>query len=428
MSSTPLRAPDRPTIAFIDPAGAVGHFKIAAKESGYRVVSIFLQTPHFYADVYHEKRESLIEGCDAFLFSRDFDETLEYLRQQKGLCAVISATEGGVEWGERLAHALRLRSNPIRHTAARRDKGKMRERLRNAALNHPDFAFCTTPQELERFAHNHLFPLVIKEPKGATSSGVFICHSIDELLSRFHHLLSRPGLYEARPEGVVIEEYVGGQEYIVDLFADGAKVHVTDMWAYDKIDTPFAANLYYNAITIPLDDPAVAPVADYALQVADAFEIHYGPAHIEIKDDPVRGPTLIEIGARLSGARVPLMVRAHSNFDPFQATIDVYAHGRAHIPEPISFSSHCAIAFCPSLLSGTVRSIHGIDPISALPSYENHWLALHPGDPIAPSTTFTTSPLTVFLAHPDRQQLLTDVEAVHRLFEIRLTATGPSAT
>ncbi len=162
------------------------------------------------------------------------------------------------------------------------------------------------------------------------------------------------------------------------------------------------------------------------MKLGQAFEVKRGPAHLEIMDDPQRGPTLIEINARLAGARIPLFMKKHSNFDPYKKTIEVLVHGKTAVPDPIIMKKHCAWVCCPIFESGKVEKIKGIDAIEKLSSYDGHQLNIQPGDLITATTDFSSMPLVVFLAHEKRAQLLKDVEKTHALFGVTFSekATG----
>jgi biotin carboxylase len=405
-------------VALLDPVSSGAPLIEATTQLGYRAIGIFCQSPDLYPRLYGTTLDAFAARCDEAFCAPHFDEVFSFLQGKRDLVAVIPATEGGVEWAERLAQKLHLRGNPIDCVSIRRDKGRMRQRLREAKLSCPDYALCKDLAQLRAFVAAHSFPLVLKTPRSAATNDVFVCGSLPVIEEKFHQIISRPNLYRETVGEVLIEEYIGGHEYVVDVFCDGKRLHVTDCWVYEKIDAEFAQNLYYNTFSLPLDDPKTAHIRAYGLKVAEVFQIHYGPAHIEIKDDPLRGPTMVEIGARLAGGKIPSLIQHATNFDPFRATVEVFARGTTEVPTPIMYREHCALVMCPSFNSGIVRSIHGIEEIQALPSYFTHILTIKPGDPLVPSVTFNFDPLFVFLSHPDRQQIQADARAVHRLFSV----------
>ena len=406
-------------IALFDPASSGLPLKKAARDLGYKVICIFTHSMKSYKRIYRVTSEALFSDCDEVIESDDKEEIVRKLKASKyTIKASIAATEGGVELAEQVADALGLVTNPIELSEARRDKGEMRRFFKKSGLSCPDFALCSSEDEVRQFASTHSFPLVIKTPKGASTCQVFVCEDLDELLKGYRDILGQEDLFGHFAKRAVVEDYISGKEYIVDTFSDGEKIHVTDVWYYDKIESANFKNIYYNIISLPLTDPHLKNLMEYAVKAAKYFRVQFGTAHIEIKDDPKRGPTLIEIGARLPGVRLPMYIQKFSNFDPYRATIEVFTKGKTSVPEPIVYSKHIAVVFCPSLLGGKIQKILGLDHIRKLSSYQDHLVNVQEGDTVSPSTYIGTTLCFVFLAHESREQLFQDMEKAHELFTV----------
>ena len=259
---------------------------------------------------------------------------------------------------------------------------------------------------------------MVKTPKGVMTSNVYECSDAEEAILAFENICGKSNIYGAIPKYCIAEEYIGGTEYCVNTFSDGKKVHITDVWAIEKIHTSTYKNIPYNAVTDPASK--LTPLLKYALAITRVFGMERGAAHIEIKDDPFKGPTLIEIGARLAGVRMPQQVKKYSNFDPYKATIEVFVKGSTKIPDHIVITKELAISFFPWEKGGKVKEICGVEAIQKLPSYDFHLLSLRPGDILAASTHGSSIPLVVYFAHKDRHQVVQDIAAAHGLFSIVL--------
>lgn len=409
-------------IVLFDPASSGEGLKYTAREMGYQVIAVFSQPWKSFQEIYHATQETLFQDCDEVIVSDDKEEILRKLEALPfSIKAVIAATEGGVELSDEVAHHLKLWHNPMEFSKARRDKGAMRQLLKKSGLSCPDFSLCASEEEVRDFAKNHFFPLIIKTPKGVMTSQVYECDTLESLVASFHQICGKEDIYGNRAKYAVVEEFISGQEYIVDTFSDGKKVHATDVWIYEKIHTISYKNIYYNILSLPLSDPAVKPLIEYGIRVATVFGIERGPAHIEIKDDLRRGPTLIEIGMRLPGVRIPQVLQKHSNYDAYQAMIEVFVQGKVdHFPTTIC-DKHLAIAFFPQFKEGKVKSFSGLSEIERLSSYDFHLLNLKVGDILLSSTHGGTIPLLVYLANQDRSQLLKDTQAAHALFKVEFS-------
>ena len=247
---------------------------------------------------------------------------------------------------------------------------------------------------------------------------MIICQDINQLKKYFEEIITTKDAFGAHTTHAVLEEYIDGKEYAVNTFSDGNQGFVTNVWAYDKIATGEASALYYDITLIPINDPSISPLIAYAKEILVLFGIEKGPAHLEIKTDSRKGPTLIEVGARLSGASIPHMIQKHSNFDPLRATIEVFTAGKTTVPQPIVYKKHMSIANFPIAEGGKIICIHGLDEIKKLPSYDSHVFHVAEGDTIPSSTSFRTIPCIVFLAHEDKEQCLNDTKKAHELFSI----------
>ncbi|MFI5333939.1 MAG: ATP-grasp domain-containing protein [Chlamydiales bacterium] len=411
-------------IALFDPISSAAFLKPAAKELGFKVVGVFTKPIDLFCEIFHTSKEALFSNCDEVIVAESLEEILRQLKLSKfAIKAAVAGIDSGVTLTDQVCNALGLWSNPIVLSNARSDKGAMRKRLKEKGLSCPDFQLCTSEKEALAFAEYHSFPLVIKTPQGAATSQVYVCHDMRELTKNFHDIMDRKDFYGRIAKHAVIEEYIFGEEYVVNTFSDGKDVHITDVWVYEKIDTKTFKNIYYNIILLfPIQIPSLQPLLHEATKIVEAFGIERGSAHLEIKDDPRRGPTLIEINPRLAGARMPFLLKEHSNFDPYKKTIEVFRYGQAEMPKPIAMKKHCAIACCPIHESGNVEKISGIDAIEKLSSYEAHVLNIKPEDHLTATTDLTSTPLLVFLAHEERVKLLQDLEKVHKLFSVSFKA------
>ena len=410
-------------VALFDPISSATFLKPAAKELGFKVVAVFTKPTSVFVQSFHTTEEALFSDCDEVIVAEEKDEILHALKRSRfTIKAAIAELDSGVELADQISHDLGLWGNSVALSSARRDKGAMRQQLKSAGLSCPNFQLCKSEEEALAFSAKHPFPLVIKTPKGAVTSQVYVCDSTEDLKDKFHDIMDNKDFFSGYAKYAVLEEYISGKEYAVNTFSDGEHVHVTDIWAYDKIDSPCFKNIYFNVIALPLEDPALKPLIEQGVKIVRAFDIERGPTHLEIKDDPRRGPTLIEINARLAGARMPLFLKEHSNFDPYKKTIEVFVNGKTEVPNPIIVKEHCAVALCILLQGGKIDKICGIDAIKKLASYEDHTLNIKPGDMLIPSGELTASPLYVFLAHKTRSQLLQDVEKAHSLFSVTFSA------
>src|SRR5205085_6786155 len=114
------------------------------------------------------------------------------------------------------------------------------------------------------------FPLVLKTPKGAGTNLVRISSSLDDAMRAFDEIRSTPDLFGQRTDTVVVEEYIGGDEYVVNLFHDGAEIHVVDTWKYFKIDTQRARSQYRTILLWEEESESMTALHAYAIRASRA--------------------------------------------------------------------------------------------------------------------------------------------------------------
>lgn len=406
-------------VVLFDPISSSTPLKEAARQLGFKVIAVYTRPLTVYETEFHLDEKGLNEGADLTLFSDNVEWIYQKI-QESGFTprGAIPGLDSGVELADQIALAFQLPGNRIDLSTARRDKGKMREVQKREGFSCPDFAVCQSEKEIKNYVRTHPFPLVIKTPRGAGTSHVYVCEDEKNLMEKFHVIRDSENLFGEKSVCAVVEDFIGGHEYIINTFSDGETVHVTDVWVYEKIQTEAFKNITTSAVLLSFSHRGVGELMQVGKKIAKAFGILRGPAHLEMKKDPLRGPTLIELAARLCGARLPYFVKKYSNFDPFKACIEVFTKGSCEVPEPVTFSKQIAIALCPSFKVGMIRKISGIDEIKKLDSYETHQLNVKVGDLLKQTTYLTTTPLVVFLAHKDRKHLLKDLKTVYDLFQI----------
>jgi biotin carboxylase len=410
-------------VVIVDPVSSGELLLAPARAQGLRVVGVFTLPETERSHFGH-----VVSKCDIAMFGHELVPVLAELRKlPEVIRGVIAGSEPGVALADQLAEALRLPGNSTRTTDARRNKLRMRELAKQSGLSVPDFARCSSRRELAAFAQTHLFPLVIKPPEAAGAFGVAICNSLEELYAALDLIQSTPDVFGQRSPYAVVEEYLSGTEYFADVFSDGQTVHVVYACEFTKIQVQPTRSVLYDLISVPLSDARAQPVFDYACRAARALGVALGAAHVEVKDDPRRGPTLIELGSRWAGLQIPAHVQSFTNFDFQQKTIEVFVDGTTTLPDVIHSAKHFAFAFNPLLAGGQVAHIHGLEEIERLPSFSRHVLHLHTGDYVDPSADLGSIPSIVFLAHEDREQLLVDVKEAHRLFAVEFESAVAQA-
>ena len=149
-------------------------------------------------------------------------------------------------------------------------------------------------------AWNETRKLIVKPDNAASSRGITILEpasSRDEVVAAFDKAIT-----EAGNKHVVVEEFVEGTEFTVEMLGDShghvAVYGISKKQHTKNIDrNKVAVKLHYNAIS----DELQQKIADYAIRCYRAlgFSCSFGHLEILLKQDGTLSP--VEIGARSSG-------------------------------------------------------------------------------------------------------------------------------
>ena len=137
---------------------------------------------------------------------------------------------------------------------------------------------------------------VIKPSRGSASLDVYKATNIDEAKTIFENSLGNPGYANGTiSNAILVQEYIRGQEFVVDTVSSNGVHKAVANWMYDKRSVNGAPFVYYcTELVQDNQNDMMHEIQEYALLVLDALGFKNGPCHIEIMYHKTRGPLLIE--------------------------------------------------------------------------------------------------------------------------------------
>mmetsp|Transcript_16298 Transcript_16298/g.26907 ORF Transcript_16298/g.26907 Transcript_16298/m.26907 type:complete len:560 (+) Transcript_16298:107-1786(+) len=342
--------------------------------------------------------------------------------------ACMADNETGVQYADLIAACFGLPHNSLRLLRARRDKAEMKRAVAEAGLRVAKYTRVFDSETVPRTMLRHHFPVVVKSPQSAGTDLVFVCKSEAEVRKAVSTVLQTRDCFNHLPCFALVEEFIEGQEYAVNMMATPHEVKVTDVWRYDKRVDEHGTPIYEQAeLETDIESATYTALAQYGERVARAVGIERGPAHMEARMTK-DGPVMIEIAARFCGGRKPSLSKdAIEGWDPFKAAVDVFLGRPVQWPpsfRPLKYVKH---VFLSSTRDGVVESVEGLEEIKALPSFYHleRPLAIHPGTVITHTGNYFTYPAFVYLMSSDRAQIEADYQAVMNHFQVRLVGDPP---
>ena len=315
--------PQRGCVIYVDPCTADVHddslrrTSEACASAGAPMVRVWSAGYATMLCAKHDTTEGEEAEIMALLAPPAGEEAAWAARLGMPVIGVVCGSDAGLECSERLLDALAERSNG--RLNARRDKYEMHEALRCAGMPCAKQAVASEWREAAAFLEQLPRPLacVVKPRRGQASLRVGLARSSDEAALLFERVLELPATLdeEADTSSALLQEYLQGEEWVVDSVSRDGEHKILALWRYDKGPANGAPFCYYGIEPVGLGSARAARVAAYALQVLEVLQWRWGPVHMEVmyveardQSGLERGPVLVEANAgRLNGEEFALL-------------------------------------------------------------------------------------------------------------------------
>lgn len=217
---------------------------------------------------------------------------------------------------------------------------------------------------------------ILKPSRNSGSRGIA---EIDQSLSydEFAPLFERSKT-ESRDASVMVEQFIEGPEFSVEIIVSHGKVNVLQVTDKKTTEAPYFVELGHSQ---PSQFPVeiVEKIKDAAVKGVKALQLNDCAAHAEVKVQD-RKPYIMEIGARLGGDFISTeLTHLSTGIDMVAAAIDA-ALGNEPKLEPVALPKGVAIRYFTPI-PGVVQSIEGIDALSRPEVYDAE-IYVKPGDTV----------------------------------------------
>jgi len=351
---------------------------------------------------------------------KDLSQTVQSLTEYAP-CCVFAGQEPGVPLADAVSEAMGLPSNGSKLSIARRNKYEMIETLRKGGVRSAAQITSADPNEVTAWLReNDVISCVVKPLQSASTDGVTICKNTSAVPAAIERVLNSEDIFGDRNMIALIQEFLEGEEYIVDTVSHDGNHFVCGIWRYQKKLLPNGANVYERDILLSPTDPVVKDLVAYTKKALDTLGIAFGPAHSEVIITP-DGPTLVETGARLNGDM-------HPKFHDI-----CFGHNQADLTalqyvDPEKFLSHysnqvyqmlqpATVFHAVSETFGEVKLVNTevVSALKALPSVYTVQVKMDVGGQLKKTNDLLSSPIRVFLTHPDTSVIDADCVELERL-------------
>lgn len=217
---------------------------------------------------------------------------------------------------------------------------------------------------------------ILKPSRNSGSRGIAkISRGIDE--AEFAKLFER-AKEESRDKSVMLEQFVEGPEFSVEIIVWNKKVNVLQVTDKKTTEAPYFVELGHNQPSL-FPEPIVEAVKRAAIMGVRALEVNNCACHAEVKVQDGQA-YIMEIGARLGGDFISTeLTHLSTGIDMVAAAIDV-ALGTEPNLEPIAEPQGVAIRYF-SPVPGVVKAIENEELLKRQDVYDAE-IYVKPGDTV----------------------------------------------
>ena len=282
----------KPCILIADPVSTGRLYVDDIIRRGYEPIVLmpWLEEPDEMVEAMYEYRytpmlRSLPKGIKIIWEKPDYQQTLEEIKKYP-IELAISGNEMGINTIDRITHDLGLKGNPIEFSQSHRDKDVMQDALKKAGLRHISGRKVKSVEDAKAFLdETGIEDAIVKPINGAGSSGLHYCSSREEILEAVEHDQDHFYLYANPEKGLIVQERIIGDEYVVNTVSCNGKHVITDIWEYRRVCLRFDGNIYDRVTLVTELDPKHIALCEYALSVVESLGIKNGPSHGEYMID-----------------------------------------------------------------------------------------------------------------------------------------------
>ena len=296
---------------------------------------------------------------------------------------MTSSSELFVDVAALAARMLGLPGEDPRALSAARDKSGQRRRFATCGVASPRHRTETTVAGAVAAALAIGLPVVLKPPTRSGSLGVRRCTTAAAVAAHAGHLLATTVDERGRrlPARLLVEEYLAGPEFSVELLAGRARAvvgkHVDESRGFLETGHDLPADV---------DAATAAALRDTACAAAAALGLTWGAVHVELRVIDGR-PVVVEANPRLAGGMIPEAVRAVTGVDLI-AELIARTTGRPGPAPTAPLGAAASVRFVLAPGDGTVRTVPDAASVRTLDGVVAAGVTARPGQQIIRQGTF----------------------------------------
>ncbi|MGM0923392.1 MAG: ATP-grasp domain-containing protein [Bacillota bacterium] len=222
------------------------------------------------------------------------------------------------------------------------------------------------------------FPIIVKSPKSTGSKDVLLAKDKNQLLSSMQTLLKK-----LPNEEILLEEYVDGPQYLVEVVVYNGRVHIV---AVIEQEITFFERFIVTGYSLlgRINKRLYQVLFNAVSSIVQAFDMKNGACHLEIRMVN-EGLKLIEINPRISGGAMNRMIEVGHGINLVKETVQLMLGN-----EPSLTNNHSKYVYAHYLTvvsRGKLIKVSGIERSLNYPGVEEVYIKPRKGQILKPPSS-----------------------------------------
>lgn len=265
------------------------------------------------------------------------------------------STEVGVVPAAYVAEKLNLPGLPVKVARTATNKYLMKQAFKEHNVPCPEFCLAGSAEELKKIKGRLDFPLMVKPTSGYASKSVFKVNNPAELEKAFY--AAKEVSYDGK---VIAEEFIDGQEVGGETFTLDGLTEIVYITNKRLTEPPLYIPLGHS-LPCRFPEEIQDEIMEVAVRGIKALGVKNGPVNFDIMVTE-KGPVVLEMGARLGGNCLPVIVEFHSGIDTISGSIKLALGGKPSLKE--KFRRPIGVKLFTSMVTGRIVNISGVEELS----------------------------------------------------------------
>ncbi|KAB8029675.1 ATP-grasp domain-containing protein [Fluviispira multicolorata] len=359
------------------------------KKNDIKIVSVISKKAKYLN--FKEKIEDIIDEEEEY--SDLIKKIKEYVENGKILFC-LPGSKSGVELAEKIANTLQLKTNLKDFSRSRVNKYLMQERMKDCGLKSIKQTIVTHLDE-EKYGFN--YPVILKPTQSAGSDAVCLCKSKKDLVYYLNtHLAELNKLGNVNNE-VLMQEFIEGTEFIVDLATYDQHSELIAMWEYEKQMLPEGAFIYSALKLLDSQHIYFQKLLKYSLDVIHALGVRIGPSHVKIMMNKKEELVLIDVGSCPHGGKSQFIMKECLEYNQISRSLDLILKGTKvdrYYPK-----KYAQITFLISKKSGVFQKFSYLNELKKLQGFSQFFPYIFENEKLVNTMNLFTTPGIVIFIH-----------------------------